>query len=208
MWSHRQREMHFTQHALCSWSLLSSPHSPLLLKRPTHMRASTVARISPPTAPSRGCFGAAQTDKQANSSGEPVHPTGADQPSSAGCCSLSALVCTSSESGCATSGSDPARQPPRLHSPERLMSSQSVEQSRRCRGLLMEPPDTSWLDPSLPDSTDPVLISFNLPIFSSQAAVECAALPCQHVFHNVYSSYNLQFPPVSPLGIETVLNFH
>ena len=49
MWSHWQRETHFTQHARCSWSLLSSPHSPLLLKRPTHMHALTVAKISAPT---------------------------------------------------------------------------------------------------------------------------------------------------------------
>lgn len=40
-----QRETHFSQHAWCSWSLLSTPHSLLLLKRPTHMHALAVANI-------------------------------------------------------------------------------------------------------------------------------------------------------------------
>lgn len=76
-----------------------------------------------------------------SSSDEAIHQTKADQPSPAGRCSLSLLLGTSSESGCATSGGDPAPEPPCLHrqSPKRLMSSQSVEWSRRCGELLMEP---------------------------------------------------------------------
>lgn len=145
MWSHWQRETHFTQHVWCSWSHLSSQHSPLLLKRPTHMQALTVAKISALTVLSRAVLLLCRQTNRPNSSGVPIHQTGADQPSPAGCCSLSVLVCTSSESGCATSGSDTAPEPPCLHmqSPERLMSSQNVGQSHRCRELLMEPLDTS-----------------------------------------------------------------
>lgn len=145
MWSHLQRETHFTQHAWCSWSLLSSPHSLLFLKCPTHMHALTVAKISALTVLSRPVLLPCRQTNRQSSSGVPIHQTGADQPSSACCSSSSALLCTSSKSGCATSGNDPGSEPPLLHrqSPERLMSTQSMEHSRRSRNLLMEPLDTS-----------------------------------------------------------------
>ncbi len=148
MWSHWQTETLFTQHAWCSWSLLSSPHSLLFLKCLTHMHASTVARISTLTVLSRPVLLLCRQTNRPSSSGELIHQAGAEQPSSAGCCSSSALLCTSSRSGCATSGSDPGPQPPYLHrqSPERLMSSQCKEHPHRSRKLLMEPLDTSRLD--------------------------------------------------------------
>lgn len=97
---------------------------PSLLKRPTHMREPTVAKISPPTVLSLAVL--LQTDKQAEllwcAPSTRRERTSQAQPAAAAC-----LVCTGSESGCATSGGDPAPQPPSLHrqSPERLMRSQS-----------------------------------------------------------------------------------
>lgn len=64
MWSHWQNETHFTQHARGSWSLLSSPHC-LLLKRPTHMHALTVAKISALTVLSRAVLLLCRQTKQA-----------------------------------------------------------------------------------------------------------------------------------------------
>lgn len=160
MWSHWQRETHFTQHAWCSWSPLSYPHSPLLLKRPTHMYALTVAKISALAVLSRAVLLLCRQTNSMSSSGVPIHQTGADQPSPAGCCNLSALVCTSSESGCATSGSDPAPEPPSLHrqNPKKIdeqpklgAGSQVQGTANGTSGRILNGPVSSWLNGSNSD---------------------------------------------------------
>lgn len=143
MWFHWQRETHFTQHAWCSQSLLNSAHSLLLLKYPTHMHALTVAKISALTVLNRTVLLLCRQTSRLSSSGAPIHQTGTDQPAAAACLCLFG----------------PAQNLAMLHLavtqlqnhlpeplPVRLMSSQSMEQSPRCRGPLMEPLDTYRLD--------------------------------------------------------------
>ena len=84
MWFHWQKETHLTQHGWCSWSLLNSPHSLLLLKHPTHMHALTVAKMSALTVLGRTVLLLCRQTNRLSSSGVPIHQTGTKQPSPAG----------------------------------------------------------------------------------------------------------------------------
>lgn len=179
MWFHWQRETHFTHHAWCSWSLPSSLHSLLLLKRPTHMHALTVARILALTVLSWSVLLLCRQTNRLSSSGAPFHQTKADQPSPAGCCSLCLLVWTGSETGCATSGSDPAPELPCLHrqSPKRLMSTQSARRFRRCRGPANGTSGHILTGPVTPLLNKTALISFSLLIFPPPVKLLQDAMP-------------------------------